>query len=100
MTINPLSPSDITPPQASGLQPALAGDGGVSFKDLLSDALKQVNQLQQNADTAATQLAAGGPVAIDEVVLAMQKADLALQLTMQIRNKLVDAYQEVARMQI
>ena len=100
MTINPLNPSDITPLQAPGIQPATTGDGGVSFKDLLTDALKQVNQLQQNADAAATQLAAGGPVAIDEVVLAMQKADLALQLTMQIRNKLVDAYQEVARMQI
>jgi len=101
MEINPLKPSEIMPQMPAPASPTPSGgEAGVSFKSLLADALAQVNQLQQNADVAATQLAAGGPVAIDEVVLAMQKADLALQLTMQIRNKLVDAYQEVTRMQI
>jgi flagellar hook-basal body complex protein FliE len=67
---------------------------------LLADALTQVNQLQQNADASTVKLAAGDNIALDEVMLAVQKAELALQMTTQVRNKLVEAYQEVARMQI
>lgn len=101
MEINPLRPSDIPGQSASGAQPApSAGDASVSFKTLLTEALAQVNSLQQSADASVAQYAAGKPVAIDEVMLAVQKADLALQLTTQIRNKLVEAYQEVSRMQI
>jgi len=100
MEINPLKPSEMAS-QLSG-QASSAGAAGspVSFKSLLADALSEVNNLQQRADTSAVKLAAGEPIAIDEVMLAMQKADLALQLTQQIRNKLVEAYQEVSRMQI
>ena len=100
MEINPLRPSDI-PQSALGAQPAPAmGGSSISFKTLLTDALAQVNNLQQSADASAAKLASGKPVAIDEVMLTVQKADLALQLTTQIRNKLVEAYQEVSRMQI
>lgn len=79
---------------------AAGGASSVSFKDLLADALNQVGAKQQAADAAVTQLATGQGVAIDEVMIAMQKADLALQMTVQIRNKLVDAYQDITRMQI
>lgn len=99
MDINPINPTGLAA-QAAGTAGAPAGDSSVSFKSLLSDALQQVNNLQQSADAQTVKLAAGEPVAIDEVMLAVQKADLALQLTQQIRNKLVEAYQEVARMQI
>lgn len=99
MDINPLRPSDVAA-QAAGAAGSAAGDASVSFKSLLADALQQVNGLQQNADASTVKLAAGEPIAIDEVMLAVQKADLALQLTQQIRNKLVEAYQDVARMQI
>lgn len=97
MEINPIRPGTDAAAQAGGMQGQ--GEAGVAFKDLLADAVAQVNNLQQAADTQSTQLAAGSG-AVDEVMIAVQKADLALQLTMQIRNKLVDAYQEVARMQI
>ncbi len=99
MEINPLKATEIVS-QLSGQPESAATGSGVSFKALLSDALAQVNDIQQQADVSAVRLAAGEPVAIDEVMLAMQKADLALQLTQQIRNKLVEAYQEVSRMQI
>ncbi len=99
MDINPIRPSDLAA-QAAGAAGGAAADASVSFKSLLSDALQQVNNLQQNADASTVKLAAGEPIAIDEVMLAVQKADLALQLTQQIRNKLVEAYQDVARMQI
>ena|SRR5688572_976908 len=98
MDINPIRPADL------GLAATAAGatgaDASVSFKDLLADALNQVGAKQQAADTAVTQLATGQGVAIDEVMIAMQKADLALQMTVQIRNKLVEAYQDITRMQI
>jgi len=98
MEINPIrNPADLAAQGATGA--AGAADGGVAFKDLLADAVAQVNNLQQAADVKATQLAAGSG-AVDEVMIAVQKADLALQLTMQIRNKLVEAYQDVARMSI
>ena len=97
MEINPIrNPADLAAQGTTGTQ---GSDAGVAFKDLLADAVAQVNNLQQTADTKATQLAAGSG-AVDEVMIAVQKADLALQLTMQIRNKLVEAYQDVARMQI
>lgn len=98
MEINPIRTGAEAAAQAQAGGQA-AGDSGVAFKDLLADAVAQVNSLQQAADVKATQLAAGSG-AVDEVMIAVQKADLALQLTMQIRNKLVDAYQEIARMQV
>lgn len=100
MEINPLRPSDVQQGTSAGQQTPAAGGASVSFKALLTDALAQVNSLQQSADASVAKLASGKPVAIDEVMLTVQKADLALQLTTQIRNKLVEAYQEVSRMQI
>ena len=99
MEINPIRPADLSMAQSLGGAQA-ADQSQVSFKSLLADALAQVNQLQQNGDAASVRLAAGESVGIDEVMLAMQKAELALQLTTSIRNKLVEAYQDVARMQI
>ena len=102
MEINGVRPPEIPQSQLSLTRPAGAEAGGeaVSFKSLLADALTQVNQLQQNADVATVKVAAGENIALDEVMLAVQKAELALQMTTQVRNKLVEAYQEVARMQI
>lgn len=59
-----------------------------------------VNDLQMKADTAMEKLASGQDVDIHDVMLATEKASVALQLTTEIRNKLVDAYQEVMRMQV
>jgi flagellar hook-basal body complex protein FliE len=71
-----------------------------SFGEFLSDALNNVNQLQHTASQASLNLAAGKIQDISEVTIAAEKATLALQLTMQVRNKIVDAYQEVMRMQV
>ncbi len=99
MEINPIKPVDIALQAATGATKP-AGTDEVNFKSLLADALNQVNQSQQNADVLAVKAAAGENVALDQVMLAVQKADLALQMTTQIRNKLIDAYQEITRMQI
>lgn len=71
-----------------------------SFGEYLSKALDEVNELQVTSKEASAKLAAGEIEDISQVVIAGEKASVAIQLTMQIRNKAVDAYQEVMRMQV
>lgn len=71
-----------------------------SFGEYLLDAVKQVNQLQLNSDKMKAALAAGQVEDISSVMIATQKAELAMQLTLQLRNRAVSAYQEIARMQV
>lgn len=71
-----------------------------SFGEFLQDALTNVNSLQNESKQASLNLAAGKIQDIAEVTIAAEKASIALQLTMQVRNKVVDAYQEVMRMQV
>jgi flagellar hook-basal body complex protein FliE len=71
--------------------------GGKNFAQFLEEKIGEVNQLQQNADKAIQDLAAGKEQDINKVVSAAEKANLAFQMMVQIRNKLVDAYQEIMR---
>jgi flagellar hook-basal body complex protein FliE len=66
-----------------------------TFKDLLLDSIHEVNRMQQDADRAVEAMSTGGDVNPAEVLTAVQKADLAFRMMMQVRNKLVEAYQEV-----
>lgn len=77
-----------------------AGAQGSSFQDFLLKSLDQVNSMQQEANQAIETMAVGGEVNPAEVLTAVQKADLAFRLTMQIRNKLVQAYQDVQNIRI
>lgn len=88
-------PVAIEPPASAAPEKAQS-----SFGDLLSDAMGRVNQLQGEADGELRKLLAGEPVELHRVLLAGEKAGLASQLMMSIRNKAVDAYQEVMRMQV
>jgi flagellar hook-basal body complex protein FliE len=72
---------------------------GPSFGAVLKDSLAQVNRLQQDADAAITSLATGGPSSLPETMIALEKAELSFRLMMQVRNKIVEAYEEVLRMQ-
>jgi flagellar hook-basal body complex protein FliE len=72
----------------------------VSFGNYLKNALDNVNQLQLDSQQIGVDFAAGKTDNIHEVMLAGEKADIAMQLTMQIRNKVLDAYNEIMRMQI
>ena len=73
---------------------------GKSFSDTLKEAVDSVNQLQKNADVAAANLASGRTDNVAEVMIASEKADIALRLMVQVRNKIIDAYQEVMKMQV
>lgn len=71
-----------------------------SFSDYLKNAIKQVDELEKQSRAVAEDFAAGKTDNIHEVMIAAQKADIAIQFTLQIRNKILDAYNEIMRMQI
>ncbi|MBS3947251.1 MAG: flagellar hook-basal body complex protein FliE [Dethiobacter sp.] len=95
--INPFIPAYLQRPAVSQDLPA---GGATDFGQMLRQALGEVNKLQQNADVAAKKLVLGEAEDVHQVMIAMEQARLALQLTVQVRNKLVEAYQEISRMQI
>jgi|GEM_PF-1413862 len=74
--------------------------GGTSFGDFLSQAVDGTNQLLNQANDLAAQYAAGGNVSIDQLMIAEQQASLAVDLTVQTRDRVVSAYQTIMNMQI
>lgn len=71
-----------------------------SFSSMLQDAMNSVNDLQIESERLAQSLALGEIEDFHTVTIASAKADLALQLTVQVRNRVVEAYQEIIRMQV
>ena len=79
---------------------AASTDGSLPFKDFLVQSIQDVNSMQAAADKAVEKLATGGDVNPAEVLTAVQKADIAFQMMIQVRNKLVDAFTEIKNLQI
>lgn len=73
---------------------------GLSFGEFLNSAIQQVNGLQQESEKLNEALALGLTDNIQQVMIASEKASVAMQFTMQVRNKVLDAYQEIMRMPI
>lgn len=73
---------------------------GKSFNDTLKEAIQEVNQLQKVADKKMQDLATGKTDNIPEVMIAAEKADIALKLMVQVRSKIIDAYHEIMKMQV
>ncbi|MBI2885983.1 MAG: flagellar hook-basal body complex protein FliE [Chloroflexi bacterium] len=71
-----------------------------SFQDALGRALEQLAGLQTRADASLMQLAAGQPVELHQVMLAMEEASIGFQLALQVRSKILEAYQDVMRTQV
>jgi flagellar hook-basal body complex protein FliE len=92
------TPPILQPGRASGA--AAGAEGGPSFKDFLVQSIQDVNSMQAAADKAVEKLATGGDVNPAEVLTAVQKADIAFQMMIQVRNKLVDAFTEIKNLQI
>ena len=76
---------------------AFDNSGTVPFEELLSSSMKQVNKLQLEADEMIRKLAIGDVEDISEVVLASSRAEVALKMFMELRNKFVEAYQQLSR---
>jgi len=78
-----------------------AGDaGGPSFKDVLMKNIEQVNKLQQDAAAAVEDLYTGKRTDMDGVFIASKKAEMAFQMLQQVRNKMIDAYEEIKQMRV
>jgi flagellar hook-basal body complex protein FliE len=85
-------------PEPRGI-PATGETGGAGFSKQLGGAIQQLDQLHVEADEQANAIANGGGN-LHEVALAFEKADVAMRLATKVRNKLVEAYNEVMRMSI
>lgn len=81
-----------------GVENSEKSDG--SFTKVLGAKLQEVQDLQSNADLMAQKLATGELTDVHTAMIAAEKAELGLQYTLAIRNKLVEAYQDIMRMQI
>lgn len=71
-----------------------------TFSSFLKDAINQVNDAQIQSDNLTKKMALGENVELHDVMIASQKASITLQATMEVRNKVVEAYQEIMRMQV
>lgn len=71
-----------------------------SFASFLKDAINQVNDAQVESDKMTEKLARGEKVDLHQVMIASQKANITMQTALEIRNKAVEAYQEIMRMQV
>ena len=86
--------------QIPSLNPPSGSDNTTSFADSLNNAVKKVDGLQKTADSKIQDLVTGKSSNIHETMIAVEKADIALKLMTQVRNKIIDAYQEVMKMQV
>jgi flagellar hook-basal body complex protein FliE len=88
-------PAEIESP-AGGVAGA-SGEGG--FADTLRGAIDEMGELGSQADSKVAEVLAGNGADVHSALIAVEKADLSFQLMMQVRNKIVSAYQEISRMQ-
>lgn len=76
-----------------------SSETGSGFGATLKNAINEVNDLSDNSDQKVTELMQGDRQDVHNVMIAVEKADIAFQLMMQVRNKIVNAYQEVSKLQ-
>ncbi|MDD2875169.1 MAG: flagellar hook-basal body complex protein FliE [Azoarcus sp.] len=89
--------------QTAQNKPVQGGEaaGGVNFSDVLDNALKDVSAAQQEARSMAQDFSAGDPnVNLQDVMVNLQKANLSFQQMVQVRNRLVTAYQDIMNMPV
>ncbi|MBU1864645.1 MAG: flagellar hook-basal body complex protein FliE [Candidatus Omnitrophica bacterium] len=91
--LKPVMPRSILPNAVKGIK-----KHDQSFIDTLNNSIQEINKLQENANQQVEKLARGEIKDVHQVMIAAQEANLAFSMMMQIRNKIVDAYQEVIKM--
>ena len=81
-------------------KPMQADDQSGDFGKLLMDVIKEVNSSQNNASEMQNAFMTGQNVELHELMISMERAGLAMELTLQVRNKILEAYQAISRMQV
>lgn len=98
MSIDALNPNLPTSP--SGVrQAAIPLPPSSSFAETLQDAVTEIDSLNRDAQYKVSGLVEGNGVDVHDAMIAVEKADLSFQLMLQVRNKVVQAYQQIANMQ-
>ena len=87
-------------PASQKVSTVKAGDMGPSFKDTLSGFMNDVNAMQMKADESIQKMAAGEITDVHQVMNSAEEAKVAFNMMMEIRNKVMDAYQEVMRLRL
>lgn len=98
VTLGPIPNAYISTNPTSPLDLGSQGEGE-SFTSILSNAVQSVNRMHDQAASQVSNLLQGGGGDLNQVMVAMEKADVSFQLMMQVRNKIVSAYQDIERMQ-
>lgn len=94
-SILPIKPAAVTTKNETG-----AAGLGQSFGDMLNNAINQINTETDQVNKLNNQFITGGTTDVHQLMINSEKLSLDLELTVQIRNKVLDAYQEVMRMQV
>ena len=90
----------LTPTQGLDMDRAQKPVEGPAFKQVLMQNLEEVNRLQQEAEQAMNDYQTGGTKDLASVNIAKAKADIAFEMLLQVRNKLMDAYEEVKQIRV
>ena len=95
-------PSPVNPGEFPAVTAGASSSGasGETFVATLKDALAKINEAQSQADVSVQSLLTGHSTNLHETMIALQKADVSFQLMLQVRNKIVGAYEEIMRMQL
>jgi flagellar hook-basal body complex protein FliE len=92
--------SNMQLPEITRTRTSTKTEEGGSFGDMLKSAISTANELQKQSDVEIQKLMTGETQDLHTTMIAVQKADLSFQMMMQVRNKIVQAYQEIMRMQV
>jgi flagellar hook-basal body complex protein FliE len=97
----PINPAPLASPQVTPARPAEHNVSAEqdSFGQWLNKSIENVNKLQQEGDSAAMKLLTGENTDIHGTMIAMQKASISMHMMMEVRNKIINAYEEIKRMQ-
>lgn len=94
LKLNQSSQLEANPTASAGV------NGDKSFADTLKDAITEVNNLQQVSNQKMQELSVGKTDNVADVMIAAEKADIAMRVMVQVRNKVIDAYNEIMRMNV
>jgi flagellar hook-basal body complex protein FliE len=99
--INPVTASTFLPIQPASVgTPTARVDGGSQFGDAITGAIQSVSDAERQADHLAVAVASGEETSVSDLMIATSKATLSVELMAQVRNRAVEAYQEIMRMQV
>jgi len=86
------------PSVVKGGQGGISSDSTGGFDSIMQEAIGRISEIQNDAERAVKELASGGD--ITQAIILMEKADMSFQLMIEVRNKLLSAYDEIMRMQV